>query len=198
MFREEKNIKNLKDINPTLLPPLSGEGWERLSYTKTDKLITALYMVTDIIDKDEPLRNKLRTLGIEILSDISSRPSNICIKISEIMSFLDIASAMDIISGMNFSILKKEFLELNQSIIDFTGGIKNTNRQINLSEFFREGFSPLHLSPHPNPLLKGEGEKIPTTPILTPTLADIKNNTQKINLPIKPMKITDIKSKFNI
>ena len=114
MFREEKNLKDLqKDTqNPALLPPLTmgrvGEG--SLSYTKTNKLSTALYMVTDIIDKDEPLRNKLRTLGTEIISDMSSSPSNICNKISDIMSFLDIASAVNIISEMNCSILKKEFL----------------------------------------------------------------------------------------
>jgi hypothetical protein len=111
MLREEKNLKD-----PTLLPPLIkgrvGEGSVSvMSYTKTQKLITALYMVTDIMDKDEPLRNKLRTLGIEILSDTNSDK-----KIQETMSFLDIASAMNFISEMNCAILKKEFLELKNSI----------------------------------------------------------------------------------
>src|SRR3989344_6143475 len=89
-----------------------------LSYMKTNKLITALYMVTDILDKDEPLRNKLRTLGTGIISDIHCAPQNACTKIAEVMSFLDIARAINIISEMNVNILRKEFLLLNQSILE--------------------------------------------------------------------------------
>ena len=95
-------------------------------------------MVTDIIDKDEPLRNKLRTLGTGIISDINSFPANACSKISEAMSFLDIASAINIISEMNANILRKEFSALDQSIKDSTDKVTVLNKQINLSEFFRE------------------------------------------------------------
>jgi len=145
MFGENKNLKNpqkdsIKDTSSVSIS-YQAVGFGSMSYTKTNKLITALYMVTDIMDGDEPLRNKLRTLGIEIISDINFAPLNIHIKISEIMSFLDIASAINIVSEMNCSILKKEFLELDKSIKDFTGGVKNTNRGINLSEFLFE--SPL-------------------------------------------------------
>lgn len=90
----------------------------RLSYTKTNKLVTALYMVTDIMDRDEPIRNKLRTLGLDVLSDafpMSKTPFDIG-KIEQIMSFLGIATAMNFISEMNCSILKKEFLELKASM----------------------------------------------------------------------------------
>jgi len=174
MFKEEKNLKDperdtIKDTSsmPAHLPPWrDGSG----SYTKTNKLITALYMVTDIVDKDEPLRNKLRTLGIGIISDINTTPINILSKIREIMSFLDIASAINIVSEMNCSILKKEFLELNQSILSAQAekeSAHSINRQINLSEFFKEEFPPLlnkegnegrflNNSPHPNPLLSKE------------------------------------------
>src|SRR5665647_23369 len=49
------------------------------SYTKASKLVTALYMVTDVMDKDEPIRNKLRNLGAEIISDIHSMPTSACL-----------------------------------------------------------------------------------------------------------------------
>ena len=76
MLGEEKNLKdserkNIKDIS-SVPAPYQAAGFGSGSYTKTQKLITALYMVTDIIDKDEPLRNKLRTLGVQILSDTIS------------------------------------------------------------------------------------------------------------------------------
>ncbi len=130
--------KNLKDSPASNLDITIKDTSFQISYTKTNKLITALYMVTDIIDKGEPLRNKLRTLGTGIISDTYSAPSNICSKISEIMSFLDVASAINIISEMNCNILRKEFSELDQSIKESIGNTKTLNRQINLSEFFGE------------------------------------------------------------
>lgn len=138
MLKEEKNLKDPEGKSLTSYGAGSINMSITGSYKKTNKLITALYMVTDIIDKDEPLRNKLRTLGTEIISDINSEPSRICTKISEIMSFLDIASAVNIISSMNCNILRKEFLELEQSIKESIGEIKTINRNIDLSRFFKE------------------------------------------------------------
>ncbi len=149
MFGEEKNLKDpkkdsLKD-SQNMPAPYQVEGANlmsvNLSYKKTDKLITALYMVTDIIDKDEPLRKKLRTIGIEIISDINSNPPSACSKVSEIMSFLGIASAMNIVSEMNCNILKKEFAQLDQAIRESSDMIKKANRQVNLSDFFQSSFA---------------------------------------------------------
>jgi hypothetical protein len=153
MFGEEKKLKNLTDTNSPLpnLPLIKGEELGGgLTYRKTDKLITALYMVTDIIDKDEPIRNKLRTLGTGIISDTYLIKQNntghtlsfMGNKISEIMSFLDLASAMNIISEMNCNILRKEFSILNQSIIESSNKTGSFNKQINLAEFFTDSSSP--------------------------------------------------------
>ncbi len=126
MIPGEKN-PNLKDSSDTKISvkdiPLS------VSYTKTNKLITGLYMVTDIIDKEEPIKAKLRNLGTEIVSDMyliqqnnvgHIEASNAVSRISETMSFLDIAAAMNLISEMNRSILKKEFIELKTSVQEYT------------------------------------------------------------------------------
>jgi len=37
-------------------------------------------------------------------------------------------------------------------------------------------------SPHPNPLLQGEGKKAPISPMMTPSLADIRANAQKTQM----------------
>ncbi len=110
-----------------------------MSYNKTNKLVTALYMVTDVMDKEEPLRNKLRSLGSGIISDIyllqTPLVSDISLrldsKISEVLSFLDIASAVGMISAMNCNILKKEFFELKASL-------KESRQSSSLSEFLIE------------------------------------------------------------
>jgi len=156
MFKDEKNLKDTSS-SPS---HLQGEGrgevslfqGEGLFYPKTEKLITALYMVTDIIDTTEPLRNKLRTLGVEILSDMhlirqNSVGHSMSFKnnrVAELLSFLSIASDLNIISEMNCNILKKEFSELDQSIKESLGNIGVINKQINLTEFFAsEEFPPL-------------------------------------------------------
>ncbi|MEJ0001587.1 MAG: hypothetical protein WDN09_00125 [bacterium] len=87
---------------------------------KVNKLIAALFMVTDILDKDEPIRAKLRTLGMEVISDMYTAPSQAQEKIGQILSFLDIASMMGMLSEMNCNILKKEFINLNKNISEST------------------------------------------------------------------------------
>ena len=135
---------NLKDPERMSLTSY-GAGTTNMSvipYAKTDKLITALYMVTDIMDKDEPLRNKLRTLGAGIISDMHATPGNALNKISETLSFLDIALAINLISEMNFAILRKEFLGLKKSIEE------KHRTPVALSELFAEVEDPiLPLSP---------------------------------------------------
>ncbi|MFA6515176.1 MAG: hypothetical protein WCT42_02845 [Candidatus Paceibacterota bacterium] len=87
---------------------------------KTEKLVTALYMVSDCMDTDDALKGKLRLLGVELLSDmyklatLSPMDKHIHITISlthiyEILSFIEIAYTIGFISEMNTNILKKEF-----------------------------------------------------------------------------------------
>ena len=146
MLADKKNLTNsIKDATSPLPGLTLIKGEERgggMSYTKTNKLVTALYMVTDIIDKDEPLRNKLRTLGTEIISDMNQSAfarTVLANRIGEIMSFLEIASALNIISPMNCNILRKEFMALEQAIREFVPApIGSSSRPVNLEELFRE------------------------------------------------------------
>ncbi len=173
MLGENKNLKDtskdsIKDTSSAstslTMPWRDQAGY----FNKINKLITALYIVTDTMEKDEPLRLKLRTFGVEILSDIASLPKgtfgNLDEKITAILSLLNIAFDVRMVSEMNFNILKKEFLEMKQSIQEFT---KRNNAWleefINTSSPFQgkteEGF--LKNSPHPNPLLiKERGQEI--------------------------------------
>ena len=145
MFRE---IPNLKDSNKnsvkdthSLLTPYETGGFRLGSYTKTNKLIAGLYMVTDILDKDEPIRARLRVLGSGLITDIFSFPfsaKKLNNKIAEIMSFLDIASTVGIISQMNASILKKEFLLLQESIEESIPHPTTFSGKESLAEFMKD------------------------------------------------------------
>lgn len=132
MLDSDKNLKDtslgsVKDTNSVSNPVIQPSVDYSIQYTKTNKLITALYMVTDTMDNDEPIRLKLRTLGVEVLSDVASLSkrtlvNNIDEKITVILSFLNITRDTGMISEMNSRILAKEFLELKQSIQEHTTG----------------------------------------------------------------------------
>lgn len=117
---------NLRDKRSQVGLAIKDTTQPSISYTKTNKLVTALFMVTDIMDKAEPLRNTLRTLGSQIISDmhtgqsgIQSEPSRTTTRIYEVLSFLDIASSVNMISDMNATILKNEFLKLLESVKEY-------------------------------------------------------------------------------
>ncbi len=121
MFGHDKNIKdttkNLLKDNLSLNVLYEEDQAMTNSYQKLNKLITALYIVTDIIEKTEPIRLNLRTLGANILSDISSQSrSDIKDKVQAILSLLDISLTIHLISEMNCNILKKEFMIFYQTL----------------------------------------------------------------------------------
>lgn len=87
---------------------------------KTEKLVTALYMVTDCMDTDDALKGKLRLLGVELLSDMYKlstlspvdKHTHITVSLAHIyeaLSFIEIACTIGFISDMNTAILKREF-----------------------------------------------------------------------------------------
>ena len=199
MFGDTNDIKdNLRDAEKGIAK-YHGREAKILSYTKINKLITALYMVTDIMDKDEPLRFKLRTLGADIISDtyfLSYRTDNIHKriedKISEILSFLDVSEGVGMISEMNSNILKREFLELRNSVLEANTDMTKTNPSW-LEEFIKEG---------------DKKNDLPTTPIshntTRGTLVGGRNSTrigvQKAGTLMKVLsdKIPDIAKKGNV
>jgi hypothetical protein len=117
MTGDEKNLKDSSsESNPMLKDSSKSAFLGRLN-----KLVTALFMVTDIMDREEPLKAKLRLLGTEVISSAYQSPARAGMKISEILSFLDIAATVGMISGMNAGILKKEFVSAKQSIEESMG-----------------------------------------------------------------------------
>lgn len=141
MNQLERDQNNFKDSKTNLLS--IKDNTNSLSYKKTNKLITALYMVTDIMEKDEPIRSKLRTLGVEILSDINSKNLTHSIKdtdqkVQEILLLLSIAEDMNFISSMNSNILKKEFGELKIALLEYKESSSFFGTKSTLSEFFIE------------------------------------------------------------
>jgi hypothetical protein len=114
---------------------------------KTEKLTTALYMVTSFLLDSEPLKWKLRQRAVDLFSGISDvRNSNTgeveniyadySFVVEEILSLLEVAVSSKLISEMNFSILKKEYSSLKTLIDSDEYSEKKTGRFIFSQDFF--------------------------------------------------------------
>jgi len=146
MLPEEKSLKDISLQTDIAIKDNSNLA----SFSRVNKLITALYMVTDIMERDEPMRTKLRTVGVEIISDTHNSKMLLLRRIPEILSYLEIATTINIISEMNSNILRKEFNELIEGL-----NIEE-KKPVVISELFTkiEGELP------PASLYKGQGMKI--------------------------------------
>ena len=87
---------------------------------KAERLVSALYMVTDLINTNDPLKWRMRKAGVVLLTEVgkllelspaerkkvvnSAREAT-----AEIVSLLEVAANSGLISRMNYSLLKKEF-----------------------------------------------------------------------------------------
>lgn len=124
------NISNRQVISDTSLGAFY-ERNNRVSFIlkKTEKVVTAIYMVTDFMSESEPLRPELRTLAIMLLSktrhlstkatepdysivdDIKHGTESIC-------SFVNLAVTIGLISNMNGGILIKELEKNSKELLE--------------------------------------------------------------------------------
>lgn len=93
------------------------------AYKRTEKLVAALYMVTNLVPENEPARNAVRDKSIQILSSVlelrsgfgsagSEHVERIVAAVCEVISLIDIIHIAGFISDMNTEILKREFHNL--------------------------------------------------------------------------------------
>ena len=114
----EKDKKNNQQVsyNNRSLRVILREQDNELSFIieKTEKLTTALYMITDFFNEKEPLKWEIRKGAVSLLSFmhipaqtmISWENHNILSAITEIITLLELSCCLHLISEMNLSILK--------------------------------------------------------------------------------------------
>lgn len=94
---------------------------------KTEKITTAIYMVTDFVHESEPLRARLRTLALALNSGtrkIGSRSSEphysladeVGRTIEETISLIELATTIGLVSNMNGQILRTELEKTKHEI----------------------------------------------------------------------------------
>ncbi|NQV88440.1 MAG: hypothetical protein HQ402_02720 [Parcubacteria group bacterium] len=125
--------KDLKNIDPITFFEQNKDFI--FVYKKLEKLISAVYMITNFFSENEPLKWSIRDLSGQLISqiiDIKDRVSadrNVVLDeiknlILDLVSRLEVAHFAGLISEMNFSILKKEFSILLGALVE-----KNSSEQ---------------------------------------------------------------------
>ena len=107
------------------------------SYKKAEKIVAALYLVTNLLSDSEPIKWQLRDRGLRMIGHILSLKngsqsktelaSAIFSETIGALSFLEILHTAGLITEMNFSILNRELENLLDSIESKvqTSGVKN-------------------------------------------------------------------------
>lgn len=164
-------------------------------YKKTEKLATAVYMVSNLLSDSEPMKWTLRSKVSALLSLIltfkdayksekNRLSGDVKTKVLEIVSLLEIASSSGLISQMNFSIIRQEFLNL----VDFLNSVEHTENEVSDNQIKETFFDvpknslPVKIStPEPeitkDPIIKDNIISVPVTPVVFK-----KNNRQNIIL----------------
>ena len=120
--------------------------FEKSISLRMEKLVTALYMVTDCIEGDEPLKRQMRTLAVDIVSDMHHLRSALSgekyarmtvaeERLLELVSCLSIAASVGLISGMNYAILKREFLNLREDCEQAKDEVFSVKKEPSLPSF---------------------------------------------------------------
>lgn len=146
MHNEKDNDRQNALTNNALHKPrmnvFKNDAFANFVHKKTERITTALYLITNLLPREEPLKWKLREKGIELVSHVlcfgtgNSEPDthpNVVIVplIIELISLLEVSYVSGAISEMNFVVLKREY----EQVIDLFEKAK-----VRRKETGREGY----------------------------------------------------------
>ena len=137
-------------------------------HKRTERLVAAIYLVSELLSESNPLKIRLRQSGVDILSymlspniffaaDSESFSAQYSIRLMEILSYLDVANLSGFVSAMNHRILLQEM----DKIIDIAENMKkepistlSLSKEFFMTEKRKESDKLL-----PNPLISSDGRK---------------------------------------
>ena len=124
---------------------------------KCERLATAIYLVTNFLSDTEPMKFRLRALSLELVRDASLVKNGsqmveanvleaLRANILETLSLLELAFIAGLVSEMNFTILKREYASLRDTI-----EVKKASRESRTDSILGDNFFGATESAHPRP-----------------------------------------------
>lgn len=151
METDKQNTTELKVNNQDTISFFEKDSNFVFAYKKTEKLASAVYLVTNLFSDNEPMKWNLRRKVSDILSlileykDINdSRVNdfnyNVKSKVLEIVSMLEISYMSGLVSQMNFNIIKKEFQNLSETFDQHSLVVRKPLNETLVDTFFNVSY----------------------------------------------------------
>lgn len=138
--------------NNMSVDPFGNNAAAALAYKKMERLVTATHMVTNYVPEDENLRQRVRDIASNLLTDTitlrngltslgAGALGDITAQVRLILSFLDALYASGLVSEMNLRVLKEAYTDFIQNLSAMARG--NAGDSVVLtSEYFSTQISP--------------------------------------------------------
>ncbi len=176
---------------------------------RAHKLTGALYVVSNFLHDNEPLKWQMRQLALQIESEIDPSRSDVAIKlINRLVNLLDVALLSSAVSEMNLSILKQEYLALSKRLEQQQGqqileplALLQSNPDVNLLTIKTESKSKPESKPVPvAPAVKAKNKE--SKGQSSPAISPMSDKTDRVEIILRHIRengessIKDIATSF--
>ena len=129
-FNKDINMNTTSNglvVKPDVGLLFSGDPYGLFVFNKTERLVTAIYLLTGLMSDKEPMKERLRSLATEMLLTALSMSErvwgedvfqkNLLSSIFEISTLFKIAESAKMISKMNHQIIDNELIKLSNFLV---------------------------------------------------------------------------------
>lgn len=119
----DSNSQNIPSVRANIEHIFSGDSYGLFVFKKTERIVTAIYLLTGLMSDSEPMKSRLREIATELISNALSMSERvwgeeffqkgIYNNISEISVLFNIAETTKMVSKMNHDILVSELQKLS-------------------------------------------------------------------------------------
>ena len=181
-----KDIKDIKSFIPDFdaktnpfVANLSGDH----AYKRTERILAALYLITNHVREDEPVRAEVRSLGHKLLAQVVAlrggfraalpeQLANVLATIRETITLVRMLQVAGYVSRPNVSVLAHALDELGQFLSGAQDSALSDSLQLERDDFIPKEQLPSMRTPDANP---SAVRHTPTTPTQSRTQSGVSN-----------------------
>jgi hypothetical protein len=167
MEQDKKQSQSISTKNHDIISFFEDDGVFVFVYKKTEKLASAVYMITNLFSDNEPMKWTLRKKVSDLVSfiltykdigqiEVSDFVHTTRTKVLELVSLLEVSFVGGLVSPMNFNVLKNEFTNLISTLESESGSHREVSKESISSNFFNIPESSLRPSLTKNTMYKNE------------------------------------------
>lgn len=141
--KENKQNVVVFNVDPDVL--FSGDSYGLFVFKKTERIVSALYLLSSFMSDIEPVKNKIRTVAIELLDNaigLSNRiwgedyfQKNLLRSLAELLVLFDLSKSANMISTMNHEIISSEIKKMINFLMESSNSYSSAKIAIEQNYF---------------------------------------------------------------